>query len=108
MPSTLVAVAAQAARSSAENARDSPEGLRPTAKIVAVCAKVDGIGLCATGSASSCGPDCPIAVSTSLNEHWQSQGHPKRTSYFHTVPKCGTYQVGHVKLARPAMPAYGA
>ena len=44
MPSTLVAVAAQAARSSAENARDSPEGLRPTAKIVAVCAKVDGIG----------------------------------------------------------------
>ena len=45
MPSTLVAVAAQAARSSAENARDSSEGLRPTAKIVAVCAKVDGIGL---------------------------------------------------------------
>ena len=45
MPSTLVAVAAQAARSSAENARDSPEGLRPTAKIVAVCVKVDGIGL---------------------------------------------------------------
>ena len=44
MPSTLVTVAAQAARSSAENARDSPEGLRPTAKIVAVCAKVDGIG----------------------------------------------------------------
>ena len=44
MSSTLVAVAAQAARSSAENARDSPEGLRPTAKIVAVCAKVDGIG----------------------------------------------------------------
>ena len=44
MPSTLVAVAAQAARSSAENARDSPEGLRPTAKIVAVCAKVDCIG----------------------------------------------------------------
>ena len=48
MPSTLVAVAAQAARSSAENARDSPEGLRPTAKIVAVCARVDGIGLTPT------------------------------------------------------------
>ena len=44
MAPTLVAVAAQAARSSAENARDSPEGLRPAARIIVVCAKVGRMG----------------------------------------------------------------